>query len=142
MAMGFGGPLAWAAFLASVFLLALIAIAATHARFRCIVRPLAAVGLSASGYTLANGVAYLRAWDAGAMYATALGSDAGRSQAENLGALVIPYWPYGAVFVGTAISLAYLVIAWRTRRFIELMTPTPNSDRLARECARVARFDE
>ncbi len=89
MAMGFGGPLAWLAFLASIFLFVPTALVATHVRLRSMIRPLAAIGLTASGYTLANGVAYLRGWDAGATYVAMLGAETGRSEAETVGALPV-----------------------------------------------------
>lgn len=141
-----GGSLAWLAFVGALLLLAPLALAA-HIRWaQPLVRPVALVGVAASGYTLTNAVAYLRHWDFLRTSAEVRSFDPAGSKGELVATLLIPFWPYAATLFALVLLLIYAVIACKPRLLIQCLGPgrrTPDGPgRLARERARVARFDE
>lgn len=142
----FGGPLAWLAFPAALLLLVPLALAAHIRRARLLVRPLAVIGVAASGYTLANGVSYLWGWDFWRSSAEVLAFEPAGSKGELVATLLIPAWPYAAAIIGLVLVVVYGVVACRPRLLIARLesgrSPPMGRGRLARERERVARFDE
>lgn len=135
--------LAWIAFLGTVFLLAPATIAAHFARLRALVRPLAVLGLVCALATAVNGVVHLRGWDAQRRYGELVAAGGADSNAGIVAMILVPVWPYGAILIGLVMMGVYALIVWRKRSLVAFMTPIrPQPDRITRERARVARFDE
>jgi hypothetical protein len=144
--LAFGGPLAWVSFLGALLLLPLLALAAHSRHLSALVWPLALLGLVAAGHTLANAVVYLLEWDFLRTYAEVRSFEPAGSKGELVATLLIPAWPYAAALFGLVLVLVYGVAACRPRWLIARLgpgrRPPAGPGRLARERARVARFDE
>lgn len=142
----FGGPLTWLAFPAALLLLVPLALAAHFHRAQPLIRPLAVIGFAAAGYTLANAVAYLWGWDFWRSSAEVLTFEPAGSKGELVATLLIPIWPYAATAFALVLLTIYGVIACKPRLLTARLGPGRTSaqgaGRLARERARVARFDE
>lgn len=135
-------PLAWLAFAATVALPLLLACSARIPRLRCGLRPLAVLALVSAIYTAANAVMRLPGWDPGLVHAR-LSAAGGESNPDLIAQMAIPLWPYAATALGVVLALLNGWIVWRPAAMVAFMHPVrPASDRIARERARVARFDE
>lgn len=144
--LAFGGAAAWIAFPAALLLLVPLALAAHMRAANPLVRPVAVAGAAAAGYTLANAVAYLRGWDFWQSSAEVLAFEPAGSKGELVATLLIPVWPYAASALGLVLLIGYGVVVCRPQLLITRLAsgrrPPPGPGRLARERARVARFDE
>ncbi len=144
--LAFGGPLAWFAFPAALLLLVPLVLAAHFRRAQPLIRPLAVIGLAAAGYTLANAVAHLWGWDFWHSSAEVLAFEPAGSKGELAATLLIPIWPYAATVFGLVSLTIYGAIACKPRFLTARLGPgrttAQGPGRLARERARVARFDE
>lgn len=142
----FGGPLALIAFSGALLLMVPLALAAHLPRAQPLIRPLAVIGVAAAGYTLANAAAYLWQWDFWRRSAEVRSFEPVGSKGELVATMLIPVWPYAAAALGLAMAVIYGVIACKPRLLITRLGPgrrtAAGTGRLARERARVARFDE
>ncbi len=131
------------AFIGALFLLAPAALAARVQRLRVLIRPVALTGLVCAIATSAHALARLQRWDIMRSYGELVAAGSTETNPGLLAAMLIPLWPYAAVAVGTVLMVLYALILWRKRWLIAFMTPKrPQPGRVARERARVARFDE